>query len=106
MKSMWWFSLIFSVTILFMLTGSITVEAVSVEAASAEVGTSFTYHGHVTHDGSPVNQMCDFEFKLYDAASGGTQISSTYAQSDVRISNGEFATPINFGAGVFDGNDR
>jgi hypothetical protein len=43
---------------------------VSVQAA---VGTTFTYQGRLQKDGNPVNSTCDFQFALFDAASGGSQ---------------------------------
>ena len=38
----------------------------------AEMGTAFTYQGQLESSGSLVTANCDFQFALYDAASGGT----------------------------------
>ncbi|MCX5691594.1 MAG: hypothetical protein NTV94_17680, partial [Planctomycetota bacterium] len=45
--------------------------------AQAPVGSSFTYQGKITDAGSPITNACDFRFKLFDAATGGSQIGST-----------------------------
>ena len=37
----------------------------------AALGSGFTYQGRLNDGGSPANDLYDFEFKLYDDASGG-----------------------------------
>ncbi len=71
-------------------------------AGAVALGTAFTYQGRLTDNGSPANGTYDFEFKLYDAASGGTQVGSTVTQDDVSVSGGLFTVPLDFG-NVFNG---
>lgn len=75
-------------------------------AASAAVGTGFTYQGRLNDGGSPANGAYDFQFLLYDAASGGAQIGSTVTKSDVAVSNGLFTATLDFGDTAFQGDAR
>ena len=72
----------------------------------AAVGTGFTYQGQLTSGGTTVNDTCDFEFRLFDAASGGTQQGSTLTSSGVGVANGLFTVSLDFGAGHFLGQAR
>lgn len=72
----------------------------------AELGTSFTYQGQLRQNGNLINSSCDFEFRLYDASSGGSQIGTTQTKTNVSVSNGVFTEVLDFGAGAFDGKAR
>jgi hypothetical protein len=67
--------------------------------------TAFTYQGRLDEDGSPVNDTCDMRFKLYDAASTGTEIGSD-PHAGVLVTDGLFSVPLDFGANVFTGDRR
>ena len=60
--------------------------------------TEFTYQGSLKDNANPANGTYDFEFQLYDAISGGTQIGSTLARSTVNVTNGIFSTKLDFGS--------
>jgi hypothetical protein len=76
-------------------------------AASAPLSTSFTYQGQLKQSGSPANGTCDFQFSLWDAASGGTQIASTQTKTNVSVTNGLFTIPdLDFGSAAFTGEAR
>lgn len=66
-------------------------------AAAAPLGASFTYQGKLIRGGNPVNGTCDFEFRLWDAATGGAQLGSTQTKASVTIVNGLFTVALNFG---------
>ncbi|HKQ53844.1 MAG TPA: tail fiber domain-containing protein, partial [Pyrinomonadaceae bacterium] len=76
-------------------------------------GNAFTYQGRLTDDGTPSNGSYELEFKLYDAAGGGTQqpqpspvtLQFTGAQA-VSVVNGLFTVQLDFGAGAFPGAAR
>jgi hypothetical protein len=70
--------------------------------ALAPIGTSFTYQGSLIDGGSPANGAYDFEFKLFNDASVGTQVGSTVTKGDVDTSEGIFTVELGFGD-VFDG---
>lgn len=75
-------------------------------SAQAAVGTAFTYQGRLADNGNPANGIYDFEFKLYDALTGGKLITPTVGgiikRNNVSVANGLFTVALNFGA-AFDG---
>jgi hypothetical protein len=70
-------------------------------APSAAPGTSFTYQGQLKHNGSPVSGDYDFQFILYDAAVGGSQVGPIITAT-VPVTRGLFTVDLDFGA-VFSG---
>ncbi|MGC8960446.1 MAG: hypothetical protein ACP5OO_11825, partial [Chloroflexia bacterium] len=53
----------------------------------AVLGTAFTYQGQLRSGGNPVSGTCDFQFGLWDAETGGSQIGSV-EKTNVPVSNG------------------
>jgi trimeric autotransporter adhesin len=74
--------------------------------ATAAVGTAFTYQGQLTRSGSLYTGSCDFQFGLWDALSGPTQISSTLIKTAVTVTNGLFTVQLDFGTSAFTGSAR
>jgi hypothetical protein len=72
----------------------------------AELGTAFTYQGRLTDGGDLANGTYDFEFKLYAAASSGSQVGSTITKGDVTVTDGLFTVELDFGSGAFTGDAR
>ncbi len=76
----------------------------------AALGTGFTYQGRLTDANGPVNAACDFQFSLYDAANGGSQVGSTQTVANVIVSGGLFTVQLNgggeFGPTAFAGEAR
>ncbi len=70
-----------------------------------ELGTAFTYQGRLTDGGNPTEGAYDFQFRLYDAPSGGNLLG-TVTPGDVAVSGGLFTVKLNFGTGVFSGDAR
>ena len=62
-------------------------------SAAQPVGTAFTYQGQLINGGTAQNGPCDFRFKLFTAASGGSQIGSTQTLTGVSVSNGLYGLP-------------
>ncbi len=99
------------VTSLIVLLGvGLSVAIVSAQgpaprAPRADPRTTFTYQGRLTSGGAPANGAFDFEFKLYDAWTGGSQIGSTQYADDLSVSSGLFTVELDFG-GVFTGAER
>lgn len=75
-------------------------------AGVTPAGTVFTYQGQLDQGGVPVNSTCDFEFSLWDAAVGPTQIGSTLSVINVTVTDGRFTVQLDFGAAAFNGNAR
>ena len=72
----------------------------------AALGTAFTYQGQLKKGGSPISDTCDFQFTLYDDASGGTALG-TQTRTGVSVSNGYFTiSDLDFGANAFQGDAR
>jgi hypothetical protein len=61
-------------------------------------GTAFTYQGRLNNIGSPVNGLYDFQFSLFNAPSGGSQVGSTVTDLGVGVTNGLFTVTLDFGA--------
>jgi len=76
-----------------------------VQAQGGPIDTSFTYQGQLKESGLLANGAYDFQFSLYDAASGGSQVGSTLTREDVTVSDGLFTVTLDFGE-VFDGSKR
>jgi hypothetical protein len=79
----------------------------------AALGTAFTYQGRLTAASGLVNDDCDFQFSLWDAAgsgeppSGGTQIGATQTKTGVEVAEGLFTIPdLDFGGAAFAGQAR
>jgi hypothetical protein len=58
--------------------------------------SAFTYQGNLTSNGQPANGNFDLTFKLFDSASGGTQIGSTITMAAFPVVNGRFTTDLDF----------
>lgn len=68
---------------------------------------SFTYQGFLRQSGTPANGTLDFQFRLFTALTGGTQVGSTITVNDLNVQNGLFTTALNFGAlTLWTGDDR
>ena len=75
--------------------------------AQAVLGTGFTYQGRLVQGGSPVSGTCSFQFGLWDASSGGSQVGVTRTVASQAVSAGYFTTtPLDFGGGAFNGEAR
>jgi trimeric autotransporter adhesin len=68
--------------------------------------TVFAYQGKLDFGGVPANGNYDFQFKLFDAVSDGTQQGATLEQLNITVANGVYTVNLDFGAAVFTGADR
>lgn len=75
-------------------------------ASSAPLGTAFTYQGRLDRNGVAVNDTYSMIFRLYDAASAGTQIGSDQVLAGVVATKGLFNVTLDFGATPFAGQAR
>lgn len=58
---------------------------------------AFTYQGWLQNGANPVTGTCNFDFNLFDAASGGSQLGPTLSKTNVTINNGYFSALLDFG---------
>jgi hypothetical protein len=71
------------------------------------LNTAFSYQGRLTENGQPANGIYDFQFRLLDAESGGSQVGLTVYREDVAVSKGLFVIPqLDFGGGTINGESR
>lgn len=70
-------------------------------AVFAQTETTITYQGELEQGGTPATGIYDFEFELYDAEVGGTQIAGPDAVDDLFVDSGLFVAELDFGEGVF-----
>lgn len=68
--------------------------------------SAFTYQGQLNNNGSPANGAHDFQFKLFDALTGGTQVGITNTTTNIVVTNGLFNTTLDFGSSAFPGAAR
>jgi hypothetical protein len=59
--------------------------------------TAFTYQGELKSGDQPASGLHDLRFKLFDAATGGTQVGTTLCANNVPVADGRFTTLIDFG---------
>ncbi len=73
---------------------------------AAAMGTAFTYQGQLLSSGAPVNDTCDFGFKLYDAQTGGSLLGAI-VRTGIAVTGGLFTvSDVDFGSGKFGGDER
>jgi hypothetical protein len=75
-------------------------------ARAAPMGTTFTYQGRLIDANNAADGLYDLQFKLYDANIAGTQKGSAINIGEVDVIDGYFTVALDFGSGVFDGNER
>lgn len=59
--------------------------------------TSFTYQGQLKDGLNLAQGQHDFRFRLYDAASGGSQLGTTQCVDNILVNDGVFTATIDFG---------
>lgn len=74
--------------------------------AQTPLSSEFTFQGQLNASGQPAISSADFQFSLFDAANGGSQIGSTVARSNIALSNGTFTVLLDFGTNAFRGDAR
>lgn len=80
--------------------------ALALAANAFGQSSAFNYQGRLNETGASANGTYQFQFKLYDAASGGNQIGGTLTEASVTVTNGTFSTNLDFGGAAFTGGDR
>jgi hypothetical protein len=91
---------IFGVVVLLFAAGTASAQP-QLDVSS----TSFTYQGRLMDGSTAADGAYDFQFSLYSAESGGTQVGSTLTQGDVTVTDGLFTVQLDFGS-VFNGSVR
>jgi len=66
----------------------------------------FTYQGRLNDSAALASGVYDLRFAIFSMASGGLPISSVLTNAATPVSNGLFTVTLNFGHGLFDGDQR
>lgn len=61
------------------------------------VDPTFTYQGRLETSGVPANGQHDFEFRLFDSATLGTQVGTSICMDQLNVQDGLFSVGLNFG---------
>jgi hypothetical protein len=73
----------------------------------APLRQAFTYQGQLKDSaGNPINDNCDFLFKLYDAEAGGAQVGPNQEKTAVSVEGGYFKVVLDFSGSAFLGEAR
>jgi hypothetical protein len=68
--------------------------------------TAFHYQGSLADDGQPAEDVYDLRFTLHASETGDDPIGQSYLALAVPVTNGLFATEIDLGPGLFNGETR
>ncbi len=83
-----------SISTMCFLAMALTIQTILVQAQSTE----FTYQGKLTDAGAAANGQYDLQFRLFDAETGGTEVSGPpWAVENVQVTAGIFTVTIDFG---------
>jgi hypothetical protein len=74
--------------------------------ALSQTETTLTYQGRLLSGGQPLNGTADVQFRLINAAVGGTQVGQTQVATNVSVSDGLFVAELDFGVTAFNGDPR
>lgn len=85
-------------------TAALVIAGGLIQAAPSVTG--FSYQGRLAERGMPAEGIYDVRFALYDAATAGSQVGTAMTNAAVPVTEGLFATTLDFGAGVFNGQAR
>lgn len=104
------FNLVIAAAIVLFLRGAGTAAGQGGGDPLAPLGAGFTFQGRLLDDGVPQDGLCDLRFKLFDAATAGTQLGLSQTVTNVTIDDGLFTATVNaaneFGSNAFTGEAR
>jgi len=90
-----------------LLLSSMVLLGLSPLCWAQDFGAAITYQGRLTDKGNPANDMYDFSFQLYDAATLGHPVNLIpIEKNDVNVYQGYFTVTLDFGAAAFNGDAR
>lgn len=89
----------------FVLAGLLLGLFQTKRATAQTAETTFTFQARLRSGTDYVNATCKFDFYLFDAASGGSQVGSPQTKTGIAVVDGYFTVELDFGS-VFAGSVR
>jgi hypothetical protein len=80
--------------------------AAAATPALAQPTTAFTYQARLTDGAAPASGAHQFQFRLFTAVTGGTQVGTSLSGLVVTVNEGLFTVTLDFGSAAFDGAAR
>lgn len=74
--------------------------ALLADVASAQT-SAFNFTGQLSDGGTPASGSYDFNFRLFNAATGGVEVITAIAAPATAVKNGVFSSLLDYGADVF-----
>ena len=74
--------------------------------SGAPVDARFTYQGQIRDGDALITGNADVRFTLWDALEGGGMVGSVVTRTNLPVTDGRFATELDFGASAFSGDAR
>jgi hypothetical protein len=68
-------------------------------------GTAFFYQGQLNNNGAAANGTYNFQFQVFNAVTNGSAVSGSLTNFNVAVNNGLFTVTLDFGQGIFTGNN-
>ncbi len=81
--------------------GAVLAIAIPASHAQTPVGTALNYQGELRQSGAPAAGPVDLRFRLYTAATNGSQVGSQVTVNNAALTAGRFTSSLDFGAGAF-----
>lgn len=70
------------------------------------VDARFTYQGQIRDGDALVSGTADIRFSLWDSLDGGSMVGSMVTKTNLTVTDGRFATELDFGTSAFSGDAR
>jgi hypothetical protein len=70
------------------------------------VDARFTYQGQIRDGDALVSGTADIRFSLWDSLDGGSMVGSMVTKTNLAVTDGRFATELDFGTSAFSGDAR
>ena len=90
------------------IVGSLLVVLLGAAAfrAGTPVDARFTFQGQLRDGDALVSGNVDIRFTLWDAQDGGAEVGTPVTRTNLTVTDGRFATELDFGASAFAGDAR
>ncbi|HSJ56120.1 MAG TPA: DUF2341 domain-containing protein [Anaerolineae bacterium] len=98
-------SVVLVLIILSLLTlAPITAQESGLQAnqPQSQIGSAFTYQGYLVDADTPVDDVCNFQFAVWDDPTDGIRVAGPLEETAVPVAGGRFTLLLDFGA-IFDG---